>query len=425
LDRFARNLRLTLEYFDKLAKAGVTLISINEQMDFSTPSGKVHLALLGAFAQYYSDNLSQETKKGWTERREQGLYCGTLPFGAVKGEDGVPVPDVGDRKVFMNGDEIIVRNYDGLKMAFDLSAEGKSDKEIAIAINTEGYRTTGTHGPRPFSKDTVKNILKNKFYIGYIRDGNDGWRKAKHTSFIQPSIFEEVQRMRENRNTSRNINRARAKIYSLSGIARCADCGSTLRSFQGKRRVRLVCNGRLKSGECTQPSTLLEVYEQQLRAYLSVFTIPEDYQAKILEAHSKLQSTYDVDKQRASLQTKLNRVKELYKWGHGTKEEYFANYVALQRELRHLKSNEPKPEMLEKFAEFLKNVALAWDKASQEQRNRLASCLLEKVWIKDKKVVAVTPRPEFKPFFDLQYDGLSHYVLHWRPRWDLNPRSPP
>ena len=36
--------------------------------------------------------------------------------------------------------------------------------------------------------------------------------------------------------------------------------------------------------------------------------------------------------------------------------------------------------------------------------------------IKDKKVVAVTPRPEFKPFFDLQYEGLSHYVLHWRPR---------
>ena len=195
LDRFARNLRLTLEYFDKLARAGVTLISISEQMDFSTPSGKVHLALLGAFAQYYSDNLSQETKKGWAERKEQGLYCGTLPFGEVKGADGVPVPDVGDRKVLRNGSEIIVRNYDGLKMAFDLSVNGKSDKEIAIALNSEGYRTTGTHGPRPFSKDTVKNILKNRFYIGYSKD-NNGWRKAKHKSFILQSIFEEVQRMR-------------------------------------------------------------------------------------------------------------------------------------------------------------------------------------------------------------------------------------
>ena len=81
--------------------------------------------------------------------------------------------------------------------------------------------------------------------------------------------------------------------------------------------------------------------------------------------------------------------------------------------------------MLEKLAEFLNNVVLAWDNASQEHRNRLVSCLLETVWIKDKKVVAVTPRPEFKPFFDLQYEGLSHYVLHWRPRGDSNPRSPP
>lgn len=59
---------------DKLLKAGVSFVSMSEQMDFTTPSGKVHLALLGAFAQYYSDNLSQETKKRWQERRAQGLY---------------------------------------------------------------------------------------------------------------------------------------------------------------------------------------------------------------------------------------------------------------------------------------------------------------------------------------------------------------
>jgi len=133
LGRFSRNLRITLEYFDKLLKAGVTFVSINEQMDFTSPSGKVHLALLGAFAQYYSDNLSQETKKGWAERRAQGLYCGLLPFGAMKGEDGVPVPDPD--------------TYPGLVMSFELAAQGKSDKEVAQALNAAGYRTAGNRGP--------------------------------------------------------------------------------------------------------------------------------------------------------------------------------------------------------------------------------------------------------------------------------------
>jgi hypothetical protein len=30
-------------------------------------------------------------------------------------------------------------------------------------------------------------------------------------------------------------------------------------------------------------------------------------------------------------------------------------------------------------------------------------CLFEVIWIKDKRIIAVTPRPEYKPFFDLNY----------------------
>ena len=63
LDRFARNVRITLEYLERLEKAGVGFVSITEQMDFSSPIGKVILANLAAFSQYYSDNLSAEVKR--------------------------------------------------------------------------------------------------------------------------------------------------------------------------------------------------------------------------------------------------------------------------------------------------------------------------------------------------------------------------
>jgi DNA invertase Pin-like site-specific DNA recombinase len=39
-DGFSRRLRITLEYFDRLAKADVGFVSIMEQMDFSSPQGK-------------------------------------------------------------------------------------------------------------------------------------------------------------------------------------------------------------------------------------------------------------------------------------------------------------------------------------------------------------------------------------------------
>jgi len=51
---------------------------------------------------------------------------------------------------------------------------------------------------------------------------------------------------------------------------------------------------------------------------------------------------------------------------------------------------------------MIKDITQAWKQASQEQGNRLAACLFEAVWIRDEKVLTVTPRPEFRPFCDLK-----------------------
>jgi hypothetical protein len=127
--------------------------------------------------------------------------------------------------------------------------------------------------------------------------------------------------------------RSDASIYSLTGVARCADCGSTMRTFKGRGRVRVVCNGRIKAGDCSQPSTFLDVYEQQLLIYLRAFRIPEDYQMKILEAQSKLEASYNVENERKVLQGRLKRIKELYEWGHKSREEYLANYAVIHNKL--------------------------------------------------------------------------------------------
>jgi site-specific DNA recombinase len=63
-------------------------VSITEQMDFSSPIGRVILANLAAFGQYYSDNLSVEVSKGLKERATQGLWVGPVPFGYAKGDYG-------------------------------------------------------------------------------------------------------------------------------------------------------------------------------------------------------------------------------------------------------------------------------------------------------------------------------------------------
>ena len=156
-------------------------------------------------------------------------------------------------------------------------------------------------------------------------------------------------------------------------------------------------------------------------AYFKRFQIPDNYQQQILDNQRKLESAYDVAQQRNALQSRLEKTKELYKWGHMDKEEYLKDFGAIKRELQQLPPMETNADTLERLASFVKNIALAWEPASQEQKNRLAGCLFETVLIKDKRVVAVVPRPDFKPFFDLVYDSQSRGVLQWRPRGDSNP----
>jgi site-specific DNA recombinase len=409
LDRFARKLLVTLEYFGKLSKAGRTFLSIREQIDFTTPFGKVALAMLAALAEWYSDNLSEETRKGLRERKAQGLYNGCLPFGVMKGEDGVPVLDTRELRIRgEDGTEKIIRNRDGLFFLFERAAMGDSDREIAIMLNGQGYRTTGIHGQNLFTKDTVKGIRKNRFYLGELPDGKGGWLKGRHGCFIPVELFRASQR---NRVTT---IRADYQPCSLSGVGRCTPCGGTIRAFRSRDgRIRLQCANRVKNGTCTQPSAYLDVYERQLGEYLRAFHIPEDFQERILEAHLKLRSAYDeVEQDRAKLEGQLERLKDLYQLGHKSRQEYLADYTAIQRKLEALPEPSTDGEELEKLASFLEDITLAWEEAGEEHRNRLVSQLFEVVWVENKQLVAVTPRSEFKPFFDLEYQAVPEGVVH-------------
>ena len=128
--------------------------------------------------------------------------------------------------------------------------------------------------------------------------------------------------------------------------------------------------------------------------------IPEDYQEKILEAHRRLQSAYDdTEKQRATLNARLERLGERYDWGHVAKKKYWAEYDDIQRQLRELAPADETTGNLDRLARFLANVADAWDEADQDQRNRLAKTLFEEIQVEDNKVAAVKPRPELEPFF--------------------------
>ena len=337
------------------------------------------------------DILGLEVKKSKAERKAQGLYNGLLPFGVMKGEDGIPVADPD--------------TLPGLRMARELAAQGKSDREVAVALNEAGYRTSGNQSNGPFRKDTVRGMLTNRFYLGELPDGEGGWIKSRHEAMTEETLFNDAQKAREsNRKSARTVNNG-VQTYSLSGLIKCNLCGSKIRIHQnGHGGVRTYCSGRAQGGDCTGKGTFLEVYERQIEWYLGEFSIPDDYQRRILEMYTRLGAQHqDEDKTRSASESRLQRIKELYTWGDITKQEYRIQRDVVQRELAAIPTREGNTQNLERLASFLRNVVEGWRAASQEQRNQLARALFEEVRVRDKQMVAVRATPELEPFFRVSY----------------------
>lgn len=54
-----------------------------------------------------------------------------------------------------------------MRLAFETYAPGKvSDTEVAHRVNREGYRTKKG---RLFSNETMRDLLQNRTYLGYVR----------------------------------------------------------------------------------------------------------------------------------------------------------------------------------------------------------------------------------------------------------------
>ena len=79
LDRWSRNLAITLQTFKEMSDHRVAFASVSESIDYSTPEGRLFIAMLGAFAQYYSDSLAKHTQKGMKERAIKGYHLGVYP----------------------------------------------------------------------------------------------------------------------------------------------------------------------------------------------------------------------------------------------------------------------------------------------------------------------------------------------------------
>lgn len=266
LDRLSRSLRDTLTIIeDVFQPRSITLVSVTESIDTSTPSGRMMLNLLASFAQLEREQDSDRVVMAHKHLARDCKYLGGhIPLGycidADKHYQLDPVTAPVVRRVF----------------EMYLSRSGYTPiLDYLNSLTFSGTRKT------PFGKSDLKNLLKNEIYSGtYVRRmGADPRHRitAPETirvpggvpALLTPEEWQRVCALRAQSERSAAIYNTR-QIYPLTGLVCCAVCGALMSlNYGGKDRDGSVQRYYTCRAKCTRPARLEGLQD-------AVFTVLEN-----------------------------------------------------------------------------------------------------------------------------------------------------
>jgi len=76
LDRLARSLRQLIETVDDLHERGIGFVSLTENIDTTTPGGKMIFHVFGALAEFERELIRERTTAGLKAAKERGVKLG-------------------------------------------------------------------------------------------------------------------------------------------------------------------------------------------------------------------------------------------------------------------------------------------------------------------------------------------------------------
>src|SRR5690625_4675850 len=223
VDRLSRNNEQVLSLFNNyLDPDNKKLLVSTCDIDSSTPNGHMFISLLGTFAEYERTQIIERVSSGMQKRAEKGKWNG----GRILGYNNV------------DGALVINEHESGIvKEIFEFRALGHGYKSIVNHINTKGYRTKKGN---PFGINSVKTILENPTYAGFIRWGlHKNWSEkrrsgrqqevtlipGKHEAIIDSTLWRRINEINEEQKKYARTTSNFKGEFILSGILKCPQCG--------------------------------------------------------------------------------------------------------------------------------------------------------------------------------------------------------
>lgn len=345
--------------------------------------------------------------RGKKQAQQDGYYVGAnLPFGFDKkriGKGFVLVPNEQAEIV-----KILFNKY---------VYEGCNTSDLHEYLLQNNIKSA--FGKDTWSMSSIRKLLKNRTYIGYIGIGSSKnrdkatWVKGKHEPILDVETFEKAQlKMKE---LDPRINIDKTPKNPLASLIICSKCGHTmLRRIDQRQKEFIGCNTR----HCYNPSSYIVDIEkaiiQELQQELEGFNyFIENYGEAIDKKKENRQKEIElINKEITKKEAMINRCCEFLEEGIYTKEKYTQRVNILEQDLLNLRNNlieleknnnDDKEENIRHAIPILEKVINEYWSLSVLDKNALLKSIIEKVeYTKEKPQGAWASKNNIENNFELK-----------------------
>ncbi|HRH22466.1 MAG TPA: recombinase family protein [Candidatus Paceibacterota bacterium] len=396
IDRLTRNLKDAATVSDWLQADPIREIHFVKENFVVNKNTRAHENLVWdmkvAIARFYTNNLSEEVKKGQAEKISQG---------------GLPTkPPIGYKTIGEKGHKVHVLDPDKapfVKRMFDLYATGNySMTSLREELHTEGFRM---RSGKKVMKSKFEQMLKDPFYYGALRWNDVIYHNGTHEPIISKETFDKVQDIR----TKKKAPSYSRHSFQFRKMFKCGECGGSVTAEIQKNIVYYHCN---HYRPCSQKKyTPEEKLEEKLFGVFKFFETITVEEAEEIKAKIKLNHCQEIEYKENTIKalnerynTLQRRLDNLYndkldekitrEFWEKKQAEITNEQKAIQDQLSRLKGEEAKYfEIWLNILDLARRAGEIYKKRSPEERRLLLSHIFSNLVLKDETVTPTLKAP--------------------------------
>ena len=342
-------------------------------------------------ADQYSNNLSEETRKGLYEKASQGWYPGNHKRGyRTVGELG--------HKTWVVDTEGPDSRY--IPVAFELYDTGNYTlRTLCIEMFEQGWKSSVG---KAISTSEMHIVLSDCFYCGEFVWHDKHYKDAKHEPLVSKELYYRVQE----RMTRKLTGKYRKHEFLFgNGLLICGECGYSITAETQKGHSYYHCTNHNRI--CTQRKFVREeVLEQQILNVLGGFIIKNqkvlEWIRKALKESHQSESEYHVttlkvlDEQLLQADKRLSKLYDDYvdevvnkDFYEAKKNQFEADQEAImQAKENHVKANIDYMQLgINLFELSQMGKDLYQNYATKEEKRELLNFVFSNLKLKDEKLV--------------------------------------